>query len=136
MSGSRGDGDSLCDDDDDRKIRQAMAKSALGRGLQHLMTERPASTGQAQPPEKLPVTPGMAALLRGKNGEAKEQGSDKSQPCEPESVAATTRKRNLIQASMFLADFFLLVLVARLAFVSRGHFGFFEVALCIIALAI
>jgi hypothetical protein len=113
-----------------------MAKSALGRGLQHLMKERSASTGQAQPPEKPPVTPGMAALLRGKNGEAKEQGSDKSQPSDPENVSAATRKRNLIQASMFLADIFLLVLVARLAFVSHGHFGLFEVALCIIALAI
>jgi hypothetical protein len=37
---------------------------------------------------------------------------------------------------MFIADILLIVLVARLAFVSHGHFGLAEAALCILALAI
>jgi hypothetical protein len=114
-----------------------MAKSALGRGLQHLMKERTASASPQNPPEKPQVTPGMAALLRGGNGEAKEQRSrDQSQFVDEESRAATVRKRKLIQASMFVADILLIGLVSRLAFVSHGHFGFIEVALGTLALGI
>ena len=46
-----------------------MAKSGLGRGLGHLMKERPISAGLENSPEEAKVTPGMAALLRGGNGE-------------------------------------------------------------------
>jgi len=42
----------------------------------------------------------------------------------------------LIQASLFVADFVVVGLVARLAFVSHGQFGAMEVALSIVALAI
>jgi len=113
-----------------------MAKSALGRGLRHLMTERSADSPDNSP-EKPQVTPGMAALLRGGNGEPKEPHSDdKSQLTDEESLPATLRKRKLIQASMFIADILLIGLVARLAFVSHGHFGLVEVALCILAIAI
>lgn len=114
-----------------------MAKSALGRGLQHLMKDRPVPAGPENPSEKPEVTPGMAALLRGGNGDPKEQKlADQSPPNDSEVLAATARKRKLIQVSMFVADVVVLGLVARLAFVSHGRFGFFEVTLCVLALAI
>src|SRR5689334_4304242 len=113
-----------------------MAKTGLGRGLQHLMKERPASGGPDCPTQKAEVTPGMAALLRGGNGAAKEtQNGDKPEQAE-ESRAAARRKRLLIQASLFAADMLVIGLVARLAFVSHGRFGLIEITLSILALAI
>jgi hypothetical protein len=114
-----------------------MAKSALGRGLQHLMKDRPVSASSENPSEKPQVTPGMAALLRGGNGDSKqEKMPDQSSPIDSEALAAATRKRTLIQVSLFIADLVVLGLVMRLAFISHGHFGFFEITLCILALAI
>jgi hypothetical protein len=111
-----------------------MAKTGLGRGLQHLMKERPASKVSEIPSQKAEVSPGMAALLRGGNGAAKEpQNGDKP---EQECCAATRRKRLVIQASLFAADFLVIGLVARLAFVSHGRFGLVEITLSILALAI
>jgi len=93
-----------------------MAKSALGRGLQHLMKDRPVSAGPENPCEKpsLQVTPGMAALLRGGNGDTNNQQEPaaKSPPIDPGVLASAARKRKLIQASMFVADFLLIALVA------------------------
>jgi hypothetical protein len=111
--------------------RSNMAKSGLGRGLQHLMKDRPASIGPENSSQKVQVTPGMAALLRGGNGEGNE----------PESVVGEdrtgrARKRILIQASLFVADLLVIGLVARLTFVSHGQFGLFEVTLSILALTI
>jgi hypothetical protein len=113
-----------------------MAKSALGRGLGHLMKE-----GATAPPEngsEMPqVTAGMAALLRGGNGGAKgEEGSEDLDRKDAENAAARSRKRKLVQASLVIADVLLIVLVVRLAFVSHGHLGFFEIVLCILALSI
>lgn len=111
-----------------------MAKPALGRGLQHLMKEGAASGSPENPSQKHYVTPGMAALLRGGNGEAKEQPpTGKSSHADTESLAAA---RKLTQVSLFIADILLIGLVARLAFVSHGHFGLVEVALGILAMAI
>jgi hypothetical protein len=113
-----------------------MAKTGLGRGLQHLMKERPASPISETPAQKREVSPGMAALLRGGNGAAKEpQNGDKLEQTQ-ESRAATRRKRLLIQASLFAADVLVIGLVARLAFVSHGKFGLIEITLSILALAI
>lgn len=113
-----------------------MARTGLGRGLEHLMKERPASGGSEGPTQKAEVTPGMAALLRGGNGAPKEpQNGDKAEQAE-ESRAATRRKRLVIQASLFVADLVVIGLVARLAFVSHGQFGLIEVVLSILALAI
>jgi hypothetical protein len=111
-----------------------MAKSGLGRGLEHLMKERPVSAGPENSSEKAKVTPGMAALLRGGNGEGKEPEATKKEI--PEELAGRTRKRMLIQGSLFAADLVVVGLVARLAFVSHGKFGFVEVTLSILALAI
>jgi hypothetical protein len=113
-----------------------MAKSALGRGLQHLMKERPAAVGPEQAAEKRSVTPGMAALLRGGNDRAEERQPADQPPVDLEILAASARKRKLIQATMIVADLILVLLVTRLAFISHGSFGFFEVVLCILALAI
>src|SRR5262245_37475770 len=110
-----------------------MAKSGLGRGLEHLMKERPVSAGPENSFEKAKVTPGMAALLRGGNGEGKEPDPHKEVP---EDLAGRARKRMLIQGSLFVADLLVIGLVARLAFVSHGQFGAMEIVLSIVALAI
>lgn len=100
------------------------------------MKERAASGGRECPPEKAEVTPGMAALLRGGNGAAKEvQNGEHSEQAE-ENRAATRRKRLLIQVSLFAADILVIGLVARLAFVSHGRFGLIEMTLSILALAV
>src|SRR5262245_48659318 len=104
-----------------------MAKSGLGRGLEHLMKERPASAGAENSSDKAKVTPGMAALLRGGNGDGKESEATSKET--PEDVAGRARKRMLIQGSLFVADLLVIGLVARLAFVSHGQFGIAEVTL-------
>lgn len=104
-----------------------MAKTGLGRGLQNLMKEPPVSPRTESPSDKpAQVTPGMAALLRGGNGEAEE----------PAKAQAAARNRKMVQASLVVTDLLLIGLVARLAFISEGRFGFVEVCLCILALAI
>lgn len=113
-----------------------MAKSALGRGLGHLMKERPAAGGSENPSEKPPVTAGMAALLRGGNGHPNDAQPAESEATDAANRAAIERRRKLVQISMFVADLLLIGLVMRLAFVSHGRFGWFEVALCILALGI
>jgi len=95
------------------------------------MKEQAASAGQDDLPQKAKVTPGMAALLRGGNGEGKEP-----EPEVAEDRARRARNRMLIQASLFVADLLVIGLVARLAFVSHGKFGLIEVVLSILALAI
>jgi hypothetical protein len=97
------------------------------------MKERPASAAENSS-EKAKVTPGMAALLRGGNGEDKGQEAISKEVSED--VTGRARKRMLIQGSLFVADILVIGLVARLAFVSHGQFGFVEVALSILALAI
>jgi len=100
------------------------------------MKERPISAGLENSPEEAKVTPGMAALLRGGNGENNgPHPAGKSQLVEEEDSARRTRNRVLIQASLFVADLLVIGLVARLAFVSHGKFGLVEVALSILALA-
>lgn len=98
------------------------------------MKEPPASPRTDNPSEKTAeVTPGMAALLRGGNGHAKPQTSAEEDPVRKQ---AAGRRKKLVQASLVLADLSLLALVARLAFASHGRFGFLEVSLCVVALAI
>lgn len=107
-----------------------MAKSALGRGLGHLMKERASPAAPENGSETPPVTPGMAALLRGGNG------GPNGQVASEENAVALLRRKRLVQISMFVADLLLISLVMRLAFVSEGHFGFFEILLGILALSI
>lgn len=89
-------------------------------------------SGPENSSERAKVTPGMAALLRGGNGNDKEPEAKEV----PEDLAGRSRKRMLIQGSLFAADLVVIGLVARLAFVSHGRFGLVEVALSIFALAI
>jgi len=99
------------------------------------MKERPAPASPEELPRKAEVTAGMAALIRGGNGEAKEpKPADKSpaEECRP----ARRRSRILIQASLFVADLLVIGLVARLALVSHGRFGVIEVVLSILALTV
>jgi hypothetical protein len=113
-----------------------MAKSALGRGLQNLMKEPPVAARPENPCEKAAqVTPGMAALLRGGNGEIK-ASSQPDEADDPAKTQAAARKGKMVQTSLVLADLLLMALVARLAFVSHGRFGMVEVFLCGLALAV
>jgi len=101
------------------------------------MKERAAAAGPSGPDnsgQKAKVTPGMAALLRGGNGEGKEPEATKNG--EAGDIAQRARKRMLIQGSLFVADLVVIGLVARLAFISHGQFGLIEVSLSILALAI
>lgn len=101
------------------------------------MKERPVSAGPQNSPEEAKVTPGVAALLRGGNGESNgSHAAGRSRLSEEEDSARRTRNRVLIQASLFVADLLVIGLVARLAFVSHGQFGIDEVALSILALAV
>jgi hypothetical protein len=114
-----------------------MAKSGLGRGLEHLMKERRAPASPEELPHKAEVTAGMAALLRGGNGESGEpKPADKSPADDGECRPARTRNRTLIQASLFVADLLVIGLVARLALVSHGRFGVIEVVLSVLALTV
>lgn len=114
-----------------------MAKPALGRGLRQLMKEPPASPHPDPASEKAPeVTPGIAALLRGGNGETKEKSAEHKLREDAERLAALTRKRKLVQISLLIADVLLIGLVARLALANHGHFGFLEVTLSVLAFAI
>ena len=113
-----------------------MAKSALGRGLQHLMKDRPNPADPQKPSEKIQVTPGMVALIRGGNGETNQQAPATQLPVDARALAAAVRTKKFLKASLLIADFLLVVLVTRLAFVSHGHFGLFEVTLSVFALAI
>lgn len=117
--------------------KPSMAKSALGRGLKSLMEEQSGSGRPENSSETPQVTPGMAALLRGGNGKLDEEGAAEAlEKRDAENRAAVARRRTLIQGSMMIADLLLVVLVMRLAFVSRGHFGFFEIVLSVLALSI
>lgn len=100
------------------------------------MKEPPASPRPETPSDKpAQVTPGMAALLRGGNGDARAH-SQTGEADDPVKTRAAARKRKLIQVSLIVADLLLIGLVARLAFVSHGGFGFVEVSLCVVALTI
>jgi len=94
---------------------------------------RPAEVSVREPK----VTPGMAALLRGGNGEP----SAEQQPA-PETRSAlatpgrTPGNKRLLQVSLWLADVVLIGLAARLVFQSSGSFGFLEAALCVAAVTV
>ena len=116
-----------------------MSKSALGRGLGHLMKgakESPQrAEGEAQPTS---VTPGMAALLRVGNGGPKPEtqsphGTPPSQSEPPVSPGAARRGKWVLRVSLFAADALLLGLAARLVFKSSGPLSFLETALCVVA---
>lgn len=98
------------------------------------MKDRPTPAGPQNPSEKPQVTPGMAALIRGGNGDAK--SPEPKSKADTENLAAANQKKRLIQPSLVVADLLLISLITRLAFASHGHFGFFETTLCILALVI
>lgn len=94
------------------------------------MKERASPAAPENGSETPPVTPGMAALLLGGNG------GPNGQVASEENAVALLRRKRLVQISMFVADLLLISLVMRLAFVSEGHFGVFEILLGILALSI
>src|SRR3954462_9430381 len=79
------------------EIRPSMAKTGLGRGLQNLMKEPPVAPRTDNPSEKPAlVTPGMAALLRGGNDDAKAQSQSVGTD-DPAKTRAAGRKRKMVQ---------------------------------------
>ena len=104
----------------------------------------PRAAGFASSPSVL--SPGMATLLRGRNGG--EPHAVATQPpllaSEPEANGANAipavsaepvpRRRHL-QMALALADLLLLVLAARLAWWSSGPLGLLGIALCVVAVA-
>ena len=113
-----------------------MAKSALGRSLGRLLKE--AKGGPKTPEseqESLPLSPGMATLLKAGNGGAKK---DQTAPTEAkqDSKAETKDWKKLAKLSLVLADVLLLFLAARLVFRSGGHFGVVEIVLCVAAVGL
>ena len=81
----------------------------------------------------------MATLLRGSSDDAKAEDQlspEASATADPASspCPSPARPRNrLIRGSLIVTDLLLFALAARLVFKANGHFGFLEIALCVIA---
>lgn len=109
-----------------------MAKSALGRSLGKLLKEakggpRTPESGQ----ENLPLSPGMATLLKAGNGGAKPEPATQTEPKPDADPAQAKDWKKIVKPSLVLADILLLFLAARLVFRSGGHFGVVEILLCV-----
>jgi len=92
----------------------------------------PPSSAEPAADKPAAVSPGMATLLRGGNGDPKDRGQPEA-PTQA-ALAGSARRKRLIKASLIVADVFLFGLAARLVFKTHGHLGFAEAALCIAAL--
>ncbi len=113
----------------------AMAKPALGRGLDKLMREdapAPPAAGSvapapasSSPPANL--SPGVASLLRRPNGHA--ALPSQLTPAAPAAHGAAKPYRNLIRASLVVADVFLLGLALWLIFRPGSTHSFWEILL-------
>src|SRR5262245_32175017 len=86
------------------------------------------------------LTPGVATLLRGTNvlqqsePAKQEQGRPNGEPLAATKKLATPN--SAVRISLVLADLLLLVLAARLVVKAKGHVGFLEIALCVVALGL
>jgi hypothetical protein len=117
------------------KLEDTMSKSALGRGLGHLMK---GAKGESPEGEAGSVTSGMAALLRVGNGGPKPETQSPSEappnPPEPAVSPVTARRGKwMLRVTLFAADGLLLALAARIVFKSNRPLSFLETALCVIA---
>ncbi len=92
----------------------------------------PPSSERADEPATL--SPGVASLLRGANGESKSPSSHPG-PSGLDSSAppGRSRSRRLLRASLFLADLLLLTFAARLIFHAEGPLGLASIALGVVA---
>jgi hypothetical protein len=113
-----------------------VSKPVLGRGLGNLLKGGAAPPPAAQPEQpaqpNLPnLSPGMATLLRGSNGDA--ESENEPRPAAPPPISLN---RKLLMLSLVLADLVLIIILARMAFRTEGHFGFVEVVLSVIGMTI
>src|SRR3954462_11905496 len=113
----------------------AVAKPALGRGLDKLMrgdapappaadSAAPASASSSPAPS---LSPGVASLLRRPNGHT--ALPSQLTPAAPAAHGAAKPYRNLIRASLAVADVFLLGLALWLIFRPGSTHRFWEIAL-------
>jgi hypothetical protein len=112
---------------------ERVSKTALGRGLDKLMTEGtqvpPTENSASNPPKR---SAGVGVLLRGANGFEEKQNA-----AEPAQTAPRRRpipEKRLIQAALVGGDVLLLGLAARLAWKASGPMGTGDLLLCLIAL--
>jgi hypothetical protein len=105
-------------------------KPALGRGLGTLMKRAqpaPSSEEPAKPPESL--SPGVASLFRGGNGEE----NNANDALEKQ---ATHKRKRLVRISLFFADAVLFALAAVLVIKAHGRVGFAGIAVCVLAVTL
>ena len=124
-----------------------MSKPVLGRGLGKLLKDGNSETPSGTPagekssppdtdsetPETGRLSPGMASLLR-KPAE-KESPSNAEQTSAAEKPPRPSNPR-LLRTSLVVADVLLLALTFHLVLKSPGRLGYFEVILCIVAIAL
>ena len=96
----------------------------------------PSSTPIESRPSDRPanLSPGMATLLRGNQSDPRTGTEPEPKPAE-EPKQPPGHRYGLFRLSLILADLLLVALAACLAW-RKGSFGFFEIALCILALAL
>jgi len=86
------------------------------------------------PAQPANISPGMAALLR-QESEVAKSGEPKQEPALHDDKAAAAQNRAVLKTSLVVADVLLVLLAACLA-LRKGSFGFLEISLCVIALAL
>src|SRR4051812_37164948 len=104
-------------------VRFPVSRSALGRGLGNLMKE---STVAPLPPsgtKPASLTPGVAALLKGLNGQPKAEPTQPHIPAPPKLLVG----KRVLQFSLLLADVLLLALVAGIIFMPGHRLGFIQI---------
>ena len=103
----------------------------------------PSSSPSTEPPAEerkdgVRVTPGLATLLRGTAPKPAEEVKTQVEPKPNGAPAQSERsvtKHRAVRISLVVADLLLLALAARLVS-AKGHIGFVEVALCVVALGL
>lgn len=105
-----------------------VSKLALGKGLSDWLKTRPEGKPivGSDPSPAAPITPGVGALLRGKNGEAEASPT-------PQSQVASRQIWPSIRWILWVADFVLIAFCALLTLSPRHPLGFLEVTLCFMA---
>lgn len=86
------------------------------------------------PAQPANISPGMAALLR-QESEVAKSGEPKQEPALHDDKAAAAQNRAVLKTSLVVADVLLVLLAACLS-LRKGSFGFLEVVLSILALAV
>jgi hypothetical protein len=109
-----------------KRLAVLMAKTALGRGLDNLMSEAKAAPPASAGPNSAPrPSPGLASLVRG----TVRPPEAALPPARPSPGRLLARKK-LLQVSLVLADLLLLALTVRLVVTYHGSLGPVGILLC------